>query len=58
MIIKSSLPLSVAFIGPLIMSVEEGAVDGIKFCLTVTEAHQSYIFREYFIYPISGMAIG
>ena len=40
------------------MSVEEGAIDGLLFCLTVTEARESYIFREYMIESIQESANG
>ena len=43
---------------PLVMSVEEGAIDGLLFCLTVTEARESYIFREYMIESIQESAKG
>ena len=50
--------ISVAFTSPLVRSVEEGAVDEIEFCLTVTEVVQSHIFREYYIDLIPGSATG
>ena len=40
------------------MSVEEGAIDGLLFCLTVTEARESYNFREYMIKSIQESAKG
>ena len=52
------IPLSVVFTGPLARSVEEGAVDDIDLCLTVTEAREDHIFRRYYIDLISGSATG
>ena len=49
---------SVVFTGPLARSVDEGSVDDIELCLTVTEAREDHIFREYYIDLISGSATG
>ena len=49
---------SVEYTGPPARSVEEGAVDDIDLCLTVTEAREDHIFRRYYIDLISGSATG
>ena len=53
--IKKTLQFySVVLTSPSVMTVEEGAVDGLQFCLTVT-GYSNFIDRQY---PVESFTIG